>query len=133
MILEPTSSQKVLTNLKQKCRRTCANTDDKPLTMAKRPAAGDEDGRAAYLKRQRITPFEKTAILEDIHSAAQLKAILTFDQDAGRLKTGILTCYLWRSNLLTYEQELERSNLSSINFLLPKPIMRREGPFSRNI
>ena len=61
--------------------------------MAKRLAPGDEDGQAAYLKRQRITPLAKAAILEDIHSAAQLKEILTFDQDAGRLKNGTLLCY----------------------------------------
>ena len=69
--------------------------------MAKRPAAGDEDGRAAYLKRQRISPLAKTSIPEDIHSASQLKGILTFDQDASRVKNGILA-YIFRRPLIAH-------------------------------
>ncbi|PQE24632.1 ribosome biogenesis urb1 protein [Rutstroemia sp. NJR-2017a WRK4] len=58
--------------------------------MGKRNAEVIEDGDQAYQKRQRISNGTKTSSTSiAIQSAAQLKQLLAFDQDAGRSRHGI--------------------------------------------
>jgi nucleolar pre-ribosomal-associated protein 1 len=57
--------------------------------MGKRNAEVIEDGDQAYQKRQRISNGTKTSSTSiAIQSAAQLKQLLAFDQDAGRSRHG---------------------------------------------
>ena len=62
--------------------------------MAKRPIEEVVDGQQAYLKRQKITnakPVNAGPALpeEETSSGKQLQRLLTFSQNAARLKQGI--------------------------------------------
>lgn len=87
--------------------------------MSKRGADEGGDGNQAYLKRQKLSNPVNTAPTgpEDvIQSGRQLRQLLSFNQDSGRTRHGILlrTCHL-RVQMLT---QIQVSNLSRCSWTL---------------
>lgn len=67
-------------------KRTAAYADD---------AANNDDGLAAYNKRQKITHHNEAPVGEDITSSGQLRKLLSFDQDLRNAKYGESSLMFW--------------------------------------